>query len=122
VILADTSIWLDHLRRGDATLARLLTGSEVLGHPAIRGEIGMGSLANRTEVLALLGQLPQVVPASDQEAVSFVDTNHLFGIGLGLIDAHLLAAVALTPTAQLWTRDKRLRAAAERLGTHAALR
>jgi len=37
------------------------------------------------------------------------------GRGLNLVDVHLLAAVLLTREALLWTRDKRLQAAATEL-------
>jgi len=116
MILVDTSIWVDHLRRGDAVLAALLGNSQVLGHPAVVGEVSLGTLANRDEILGLLANLPQAVPATHTEAMTFIARHRLFGLGIGYIDAHLLAATALTGAATLWTRDKRLHAAARTLG------
>ena len=120
MILVDTSVWVDHLRRGDAALVKLLTSGQVLAHTAVIGEIGLGNLANRREVLGLLANLPQAVQATHDEVMSFIATHELFGLGIGYVDAHLLAATALSSDASLWTRDKRLRAAAAALGTLAA--
>ncbi|MBV9594767.1 MAG: type II toxin-antitoxin system VapC family toxin [Actinobacteria bacterium] len=119
MILVDTSIWVDHLRRGDATLVRLLTNSQVLGHPAITGELGLGSLANRVEVLNLLSNLPPAVRATHDEVMDFVHAHQLMGLGIGYVDVHLLASTALSGHTSLWTRDKRLRGASLRLGISA---
>lgn len=116
MILVDTSVWIDHLRRGDVTLTSLLTSGRVLGHPAVVGEIGLGNPANRVEILALLRNLPQATSARHDEVMVYVEAHKLFGSGIGYVDAHLLASTALTPGASLWTRDKRLRAAASGLG------
>jgi predicted nucleic acid-binding protein len=122
LILADTSVWIDHLRRGDRTMSGLLANGQILGHPAVVGEIGLGSMANRHEILRLLTDLPQAVPATHDEVTAYIDTHSLFGLGIGYVDAHLLAATALTAGASLWTRDKRLRVAASSLGSLAAQR
>ncbi|MDO9053670.1 MAG: VapC toxin family PIN domain ribonuclease, partial [Gallionella sp.] len=76
----------------------------------------LGNLQNRNIVLGALQNLPQVAAASDDEALHFIENNALFGTGIGYIDAHLLAAVRLSPGALLWTRDKRLLAESARLG------
>lgn len=112
MILVDTSIWIDHLRVGDADLTALLLEQRVLAHPAVIGELAVGSLARRNEVLALLHGLPQAVPATDAEVLALIETRRLFGLGIGFIDAHLLAAALLTPGATVWTRDRRLATAA----------
>jgi hypothetical protein len=121
MILVDTPIWIDHLRRGDSALARLLTSGQVLCHPAVLGEVALGSLANRAEILGLLANLPQAIVATRLEVMGFIDTHRLFGLGIGYVDVHLLASTALSVDAALWTRDKRLRAAAESLQFHAPL-
>jgi len=115
MILVDTSVWVDHLRTGDAALAALLNGSRVLMHPFVLGELACGNLRNRGEVLALLKDLPQATVARDKEVLFFIERNTLMGRGIGYVDAHLLAAVVLDGSAQLWTRDKRLRSVAESL-------
>lgn len=112
MILVDTSVWVDHLRAGDAQLAALLEGSQVLMHPFVVGELACGNLSNRAEVLALLGQLPRGAVATDEEALFFIERHELMGRGIGYVDAHLLAAVSLDAGTQLWTRDKRLLAVA----------
>jgi len=112
VILVDTSVWVDHLRVGDAQLAALLEGSQVLMHPFVVGELACGNLSNRAEVLALLGQLPRAAVATNEEALFFIERHELMGRGIGYVDAHLLAAVSLDAGTQLWTRDKRLLAVA----------
>lgn len=116
MILVDTSVWVDHLRRGDTHLAALLENSAVLVHPFIIGEIACGSLADRATVLELLQDLPMAAMAEAGEVLVFIDRHQLHGKGIGYVDAHLLAAVALNHGARLWTRDKRLRAAAQALG------
>lgn len=108
MILADTSVWIDHLRAADARLVSLLERRLVAMHPFIRGEIALGSLARRGEVLALMGDLPRAVRASDEEALTFIEAHTLAGSGIGYVDAHLLVSAALTQGGRLWTRDKRL--------------
>lgn len=108
MILVDTSVWIDHLRQGNAHLAHLLGIGQVFTHPYIIGELALGSLQNRNAVLGGLKDLPQACVATDDEVLQFVETNAVFGRGIGYIDAHLLAAVRLAPGTRLWTRDKRL--------------
>ena len=115
MILVDTSVWVDHLRRADTALDELLERGTVLMHPFVVGEIACGSLAHRSAVLELLQHLPMAEVADSDEILAFIDRRHLHGHGIGLIDVHLLASTALTTGARLWTRDKRLRAAAEAL-------
>lgn len=113
MILVDTSIWVDHLRAADKTLTHLLDSCQVLAHPFVIGEIACGSFfADRDKILLMLKQLPALHAASESEVLYFIDRNKLMGLGISYIDAHLLAATALDSDALLWTRDKRLKAAA----------
>jgi hypothetical protein len=114
-MLVDTSVWVDHFRRRDPALAELLERGEVDCHPFIIGEIACGNLRRRTEILTLLQDLPQTPAVEHDEALAFVDTHDLIGSGLGWIDVHLLASARLGGTF-LWSRDRRLAAAAHRLG------
>ncbi len=116
MILVDTSVWVDHLRVHDTQLATLLERSAVVMHPFVLGEIACGSLADRALILELLQGLPMAVTAEADEVLGFIERHRLFGKGVGYVDAHLLASVALSQGAQLWTRDKRLLAVAESLG------
>ena len=113
MILVDTSVWIDHLRAGEPLLVELLDTHRILIHPFILGELACGNLTNRTKVLSLLRKLPNVRFATDEEVLFFIERRGLMGKGIGYIDAHLLAAVALTGTVLLWTRDKRLEAVAQ---------
>jgi predicted nucleic acid-binding protein len=115
VILVDTSIWVDHLARGDAGLTRLLDTEAVLEHPFVTAEIALGSLASPGEVIGLLDALPQAPVASHGELMLLIERQRLGGSGIGFVDAHLLAAGRLSGSS-IWTRDKRLRAQAQRLG------
>ncbi|WP_269504726.1 type II toxin-antitoxin system VapC family toxin [Burkholderia sp. IMCC1007] len=115
MILVDTSVWIDHLRAGDATLTTLLEAERVLIHPFIIGELALGSMRNRHTVLDALRDLPTAAPANDDEVQRMIDVVPLHGLGIGYVDAHLLASVRLTAGSKLWTRDRRLLAAAERL-------
>lgn len=121
MILVDTSVWIDHLRAGLPTLSHLLDGGSVLGHPWVTGELALGSLGRRPEVLGLLANLPQATVATPNEVLTLVERHELFGLGIGYVDAQLLAATRLTPDARLWTNDRRLTAAATRLGAAAEL-
>jgi len=116
VILVDTSVWVDHLRSGDAALRSLLDNGAVLAHPWVIGELALGNLGNREEILELLHGLPQSELADDEEVLRLVEQQALHGTGIGYVDAQLLAATRLTPDARLWTRDKRLDAIATQLG------
>jgi len=116
LILVDTSIWVDHLRRGDDGLASALDQAQVLVHPFVVGELACGNLHNREAVLGLLLRLPQAPVATDREFLHFIERRRLMGRGIGYVDAHLLAAVALEGPARLWTRDSRLAAVARDLG------
>ena len=116
MILVDTSVWVDHLRAGDAGLTDLLNAGLVLTHPFVIGEIALGHLNRRAEILGALGALPKAVVASDAEVLILIDRERLQGRGIGYADAHILAAVRLTPGSSLWTRDRRLRVVAEALG------
>ena len=116
MILVDTSIWVDHFRAGDRTLVYVLGGALVLTHPWVIGEIALGQLADRDNILKLLDNLPQAQVATDGEVARFIAEQRLYGRGIGYADAQLLATTRLTANAQLWTRDRRLATVAYRLG------
>jgi predicted nucleic acid-binding protein len=115
MILVDTSVWVDHLRIGDELLQDLLDKDQVLAHPFVIGELGLGSIPRRAATLLQLFRLPAANVASHDEVMRLVDQQRLYGLGLSYADVHLLAATRLTPAASLWTRDKGLSAAAEKL-------
>ncbi|SDA34978.1 type II toxin-antitoxin system VapC family toxin [Sphingomonas sp. NFR15] len=121
MILVDSSVWIDHLRGGDAALTALLERNGVLAHPFVIGELALGSLRQREVILAALQDLPLAVVADTAETIGFITRHSLHGRGIGYIDAHLLASVRLTAGSTLWTRDKRLRAIAAELGIAADL-
>lgn len=115
MVLVDTSVWIDHLRHDEPLLAKLLIQNSVLIHPFVRGELALGNLRQRKVILSALDNLPQAPVAFADEVNFFIETHALFGLGIGLIDAHLLASTQLSGNAKLWTRDKRLLAVAMRL-------
>ncbi|MDP1549800.1 MAG: type II toxin-antitoxin system VapC family toxin [Nitrosomonas sp.] len=121
MILADTSVWINHLRHNDPHLVHLLTENNVLGHPFVRGELALGNLRQRKEILTALDNLPQAPVAFTDEVNYFIERHSLFGLGIGLIDAHLLASTQLSGNTRLWTQDKRLLAAAHRLNLAASV-
>jgi len=114
VVLIDTSVWVDHLRRGNPALTELLTDAEVVCHPFVVGELACGNLRNRSEVLTLLQSLPSTPEVAHEDLLQFVERHRLMGQGLGLIDVHLLASARLAAL-PLWTLDRRLRVAATAL-------
>ena len=115
MVLVDTSIWIDHLRSNEPSLIQLLNRNQVLSHPFVRGELALGNLQQRKVVLSCLDNLPQAPVVLADEINFFIDTHALFGIGIGLVDVHLLASTQLATNTRLWTRDKRLLATAMRL-------
>ena len=126
MILADTSIWVDHLRSGNREMRKHLNQGRIVIHPFIIAELALGSLErgslqDRAKTLALLDLLPQVRVAQTSEVRQMIEARRLDSLGIGLTDAHLIASVFINPSTLLWTRDKRLRKAAEALGIHASL-
>jgi predicted nucleic acid-binding protein len=119
--LVDTSVWVDHLRAGNAVLADALNNTHVWGHPWVLGEIALGSLKNRTAVLQALRHLPQAAVASSDEVLRLLEAEQLHNQGLGFVDVALLAATRLTPHTQLWTLDKRLAQVAHKMGLAAKM-
>jgi hypothetical protein len=115
MVLADTSIWIDHFRRGDVRLARLLDRGDVVMHPFVIGELALGSAPKMAAVMDDLHDLPKAPMANNDEVLKFIADRKLSGSGIGYIDAHLLAAAALGPDTFVWTRDKRLRIVAQSL-------
>ena len=114
--LADTSVWINHLRANDPALAKLLEDNQVVMHPMVIGELACGNLRDRERVLDLLKELPQIPVSDDVEVLFLIERHRLMGRGIGYIDAHLLAAASLADTVTLWTEDRRLHGAAAALG------
>jgi len=111
MILADTSVWISHIREGQPHLEHALVDAKVLMHPFVLGEIACGNLRARSQTLHRLGRLPTPVFASNDEVLILLERHRLFGRGLGWVDVHLLASARLTGC-WLWTLDIPLRDAA----------
>lgn len=108
MILADTSVWLDHLRVRDPTLERLMESVELIMHPFVLGELALGSLHRREAKLKEWRKLPMADVPRHDDILELISRNQLFGRGIGYIDATLLASTAAVPGMKLWTRDRRL--------------
>ena len=121
MILADTSVWVDHLRSDDEEMRRHLNQGQIVIHPFIIAELALGSLKDRARTLALLDRLPQVRVAQTNEVRAMIEARRLYSLGIGLTDAHLIASVFLDSSTVLWTRDKQLRKGADRMGIHSSL-
>ena len=107
MILVDTSVWVDHFRNNNARLVELLADEQVLIHPFIIGELSLGSLRNRSEIIGLLSELPLAPVAEHGEVMAMIHKHKLFGTGIGWVDAHLIAS-ALLAHARLLSNDKAL--------------
>lgn len=116
MILADSSVWIDHIRQSHPRFFALLDEAQILMHPFVLGEVALGSIRNRDAVLHSLRRLPELLPARPVEVMEFIERNQLHGSGVGFVDAHLLAAVRLRAGTRLWTRDRRLHGVAARFG------
>ena len=112
MVLLDTSIWIDHLRQSNPEVVSLLENRHVLTHSFVLGELAMGTLAGRNALLSNLARLPRAIIATDIEVMTMVEKHKLFGLGIGWVDAHVLAGTLLTLGAKLWTKDKKLLAIA----------
>jgi len=121
MILADTSIWIDHLRGGNLQLRQLLNQGQIAIHPLVIGELALGSFKQRGQILALLDLLPQIQAAQLSEVRHMIEARRLHGRGIGFVDAHLIASVLIDSSTRLWTRDRKLRRVAEDLHIHAGL-
>jgi predicted nucleic acid-binding protein len=114
MVLVDTSVWVDHLRRGRYDLAAQLDAGTVVCHPFVVGELACGHLKNRREILELLQTLSACPVAAHEEVLHFIESHKLMGSGLGYVDVHLLAGAKLNGL-PLWTLDRTLAATADRL-------
>ena len=114
ILLVDTSVWIDHLRRGNPQLVSLLNEGGVHTHPFVIGELASGHLTNRSKILGLLEALPSVRVAEHEEVLHLLSSRRLHGRGLGWVDLHLLAS-ALLSRCPLWTFDRALNTAASSL-------
>jgi predicted nucleic acid-binding protein len=121
LILADTSVWIDHFRSGNKDLQKALNQGQIVIHPWIIAELALGSLRDRAKTLAMLDLLPHVRVARMSELRLMIEARQLYNLGIGLTDAHLIASVFLNPPTLLWTRDRPLRKVAEALAIHANL-
>lgn len=115
LILADTSIWVDHLRKEDVWFGDLLGQGIVAIHPFVVGELALGSVSNLDSLIRDWRDLPQAPVADVEEVLQLIKRDKLSGSGIGYVDAHLLASVAQMPETRLLTSDKRLHAAAMHL-------
>jgi predicted nucleic acid-binding protein len=114
MVLVDTSVWVLHLRDENVELINLLNDGSVLCHPLIVGELACGNLKDRSTILSFLQLLPMSIEAEHEEVLSFIENNRLMGKGMGYVDVHLITSAVLTGV-PVWTLDKKLAQAADRL-------
>jgi hypothetical protein len=117
VVLVDTSVWVNHLREGNAQLEALLTEGTIVCHPFTIGEIACGTMKNRVQILSLLQALPMAETAEHNEVLQLIENYRLTGKGLGYVDMHLLASAVLTDV-PLWTLDRKLQQASAKIRIH----
>ena len=116
MILPDTSVWIDHFRGDERTLATLLRSQDLLLHPFVIGELALGHVPRRAETISRLQRQLQAPIVAPNDVLTFIERQHLAASGLSYIDVQLLASLNDMGNAKLWTFDKRLHAAAHRLG------
>jgi predicted nucleic acid-binding protein len=121
MILADTSVWVDHFRKKDSTLSHQLQRNNICTHPFIVTELVLGNLPHRQHAIASLDRLPMVKVAQLPEVRHMIEAHSLFQRGIGFVDAHLIASTLITPQTFLWSHDQRLRAVAVTLGINAEI-
>ncbi len=116
MILADTSIWIDHLHTAEPRLVSLLTNDATGCHHVVIEELALGSIKQRDDVLVLLSNLHQFPTVTHLEVLHLVERRRLWGRGLSAVDVNLVGSVALVNGAQFWTRNKRLKAVCVEVG------
>ena len=121
MLLIDTSIWIDHFRKQNARLSTALIRGDALMHAFVLGELALGHEQRFTEISKDLMDLPNAKIASSNEVLRLISRQALAGSGIGYVDAHLVASALLMPDVRLWTRDRRLRAVADRLSISAEM-
>ncbi len=121
MILVDTSVWIDHLRKPEAKLQDLLHNDEVMTHPLVRLELALGSIANREKMLADLALLPHAPIAQTRELFALVELRKLYSRGIGVTDLNLVASTLLDKSISIWTRDRRLGDIADEFGIRAPI-
>lgn len=121
IILADSSVWIANFRSPDVFFAELGRARRLRIHPFVIGELALGTLPRRDRTLADLATIRMVRVATHPEVMDLIEAEELSGLGIGYVDAHLLASCLITPGVSLWTRDKALGNAATRLGVGAQL-
>ena len=121
MILVDTSIWIDHLRKPEPRLKQLLENDDVATHPYIILELALGSIANRAQFLKNMALLHHMPVAEIAELRELIEQRRLFRRGIDVTDIHLIASVLFSQSIRIWTRDRRLGELAEKLGIRAAV-
>ncbi len=116
MILADTSVWVDHFRSGNPEMEKRLRGGQIAMHPFVVAEISLGSLHDRRRKLDDMESLIEVNVAQFHEVRHMIEAHALYSKGIGLTDAYLIASCLLTPGTQLWTRDSAMEKVARDLG------
>lgn len=116
MILVDSSIWIDHFRERNLELEQIIENGLLLCHEAVIGELALGSLRDRTRVIALLSRQRQAPVASHYEIMTMIERHSLFSMGIGYTDAQLVASVLIDARVRLWAGDRRLQAAAQKAG------
>lgn len=119
MILADSLIWIDHLRSNDPKLQELLENEEIVIHPFVIGELSLGHIPRYDDIMKMLSDLPVIARADDGEVRHLIRSRKLFGTGIGYVDAHILASVMISSFDRLWIRDRRLYRIAETIGGNA---
>ena len=114
-VLVDTSVWVQHFRRGDPDLRILIANGEVVSHPVVVGELAVGGMRNRAQSLSDLRAFPTIPESDADDTLDFIEHHRLYGIGLSWGDAQLLASAVAT-TVPIWTFDTTLRDRARAFG------
>lgn len=116
MILADTSVWVDHIRRPNLQFVQALRAEQILSHPFVIGELALGGVTSKTAIAKEIKKLFFVPAATDAEVLLIIESYPLAGSGIGYVDAHLIASARLKPGTRLWTLDRKLQKVAESLG------
>lgn len=118
MILVDSSVWIRFIRGQEPFLSHLrglLKREEVAGHDFVYGELLIGDRGGRSDLLKSYQQMRQLPGVPHKHVAEFVKAYRLHGVGIGWVDAHLLAS-ALVAHSAFWSADERLAKLAQQFG------
>jgi predicted nucleic acid-binding protein len=114
-VLVDTSVWIEHIKKTDDVLTKLLRDNLVVVHPFVFGELLLGGMPAESEFAQLLDKTKEKFILYPDTIATMINNSDVVGQGIGLIDTYLLH-YCKSKGLKLYTRDGKLATLATRCG------